>query len=199
MEWWEQISDIWMAGGTLMIPLALLSLVMYYALFEIWVYFGRNDYSQVDPNSWMHWIERPGEAKGPLGDIIRYAQDRVSSTHDVRSRVEEVRAAHLTRIGSRMRYAAILVGVAPLMGLLGTVVGMLATFQGLATSTGGQTVDIVAGGISEALITTQTGLIMAIPGYVFLTALRKRQKAFETFLLQVEITTLRHLERLQRI
>ena len=199
MEWFEQTKDIWAAGGLLMIPLAALSLVMYFAIFELWVYFNRNDYGRFDSNHWRHWIERPAEGTGPIGEIIRYAQTQVASSADVRSRVEEIRTTHFTRTNARMRFAAILVGVAPLMGLLGTVVGMLGTFQGLANSVGGQTVDIVAGGISEALITTQTGLILAIPGYVFLSGLRKRQAAFETFLLQVEIHTLRYLERLHRI
>ncbi len=57
-----------------------------------------------------------------------------------------------------------LVAIAPLMGLLGTVIGMIETFESLGnmnlfSQTGG-----IAGGISQALITTQMGLIIAIPG-----------------------------------
>lgn len=195
----NQIVEIWVAGGYLMIPLAILAFLMYYAIFELWVYFNRNDYQRLDPNHWEHWIERPGESTGPSGDIIRYAQEGVSSESEVRGRVAEIRSTHFTRIAARIRFAAILVGVAPLMGLLGTVIGMLATFSGLANAVGVQTVDVVAGGISEALITTQTGLILAIPGYVFLTSLRKREQAFDAFLMQVEILTLRYLKKEGRI
>tara|TARA_B110000438_G_scaffold303707_1_gene366658 strand:- start:2689 stop:3288 length:600 start_codon:yes stop_codon:yes gene_type:complete len=199
MEFVNQIVEIWVAGGWLMIPLAILAFLMYFAIFELWVYFNRNDYQRLDANHWQHWIERPEDSKGPTGNIIRYAQQGVMSESEVRGRVAEIRSTHFTRIAARIRYAAVLVGVAPLMGLLGTVVGMLATFSGLANSVGVQAVDVVAGGISEALITTQTGLILAIPGYVFLSSLRKREQAFDAFLMQVEILTLRHLKQEGRI
>ena len=59
----------------------------------------------------------------------------------------------------------ICVSAAPLMGLLGTVTGMLATFAALASGSGGdKTMSLVAEGISEALITTETGLVIALPG-----------------------------------
>ncbi len=179
-----------------MIPLALLSFVMYFGIFELYVYFSKHDYAKSDPNEWEHWIERPEDAKGELGKIVHYVQDGVQSSNDIRSRVDEIRASHLIRISSRMRYSAILVSTAPLMGLLGTVVGMLATFRGLANSTG-QAVDVVAGGISEALITTQTGLILAIPGYIMLSNLRKKQQWLENFIMHIEIFTLRRFQELE--
>ena len=57
----------------------------------------------------------------------------------------------------------ILAGVAPLLGLLGTVIGMIVTFD-VITRFGTGNVRALAGGISEALITTQTGLLVSIPG-----------------------------------
>ena len=59
------------------------------------------------------------------------------------------------------------------MGLLGTVMGMLATFDGL-TSNIGRTIELVTSGISGALITTQTGLVIAIPGLVMIYLVRAR-------------------------
>ncbi len=58
---------------------------------------------------------------------------------------------------------AVLSGVAPLLGLLGTVVGMMATFD-VITVFGTGNAKAMAGGISVALITTQTGLLVSIPG-----------------------------------
>jgi len=57
---------------------------------------------------------------------------------------------------------AVLGTLAPFLGLLGTVTGMISTFNAL-TATGGRDSSVLAGGIAEALITTQTGLVMAIP------------------------------------
>jgi biopolymer transport protein ExbB len=56
-----------------------------------------------------------------------------------------------------------LAAVAPLMGLLGTVIGMIVTFDVISVFGTGNA-RAMAGGISEALITTQTGLLVAIPG-----------------------------------
>lgn len=75
----------------------------------------------------------------------------------------------------------ILVTTAPLLGLLGTVMGMLATFQGLNASDG-NTIDLIAAGISEAMITTETGLIIAIPGSFIVMAITSRLQAIENFL-----------------
>nr|WP_281384223.1 MotA/TolQ/ExbB proton channel family protein [Pelagicoccus albus] len=178
-----------------MVPLAILGLVIYFALFEIIVYFGLNDYYNSNPDEWEHWVDRPTEANGALGDIIQYAQHDVDSMDDVRDRMEEIRSSHLSRINSRIRFSAILVGTAPLTGLLGTVTGMLNTFSGLSNSSAGNTVDLVAGGISEALITTQTGLVLAIPGYIMLNLVKRRRDQMDAFCTQVEILTLKKIEK----
>ena len=73
----------------------------------------------------------------------------------------------------RLPFLAILISSAPLLGLLGTVAGMLLTFSGMAA--GNQApIDTISTGISKALITTQAGLVIAIPA-AFLLALLKRQ------------------------
>ncbi len=61
-----------------------------------------------------------------------------------------------------LRKVAVLAACMPLLGLLGTVLGMVETFSAL-TERGVADVDSLAGGISQALITTQAGLVMAVP------------------------------------
>ena len=56
--------------------------------------------------------------------------------------------------------------IAPLIGLLGTITGMIVAFESIAASGAGDP-KVVAGGISQALVTTATGLIVAIPSIVF--------------------------------
>jgi biopolymer transport protein ExbB len=65
-----------------------------------------------------------------------------------------------------------LTAAAPLLGLLGTVMGMMDTFAAVSARGGGAAVS-VAGGISEALITTQFGLVVAIPGVFGVVRLRR--------------------------
>jgi len=80
----------------------------------------------------------------------------------------------LAWVERRLPFIGVLAGAAPLAGLLGTVSGMLVTFSGLATSSAAQPIDKISVGISEALITTQAGLLIAIPAAFMLALLRKQ-------------------------
>ena len=191
----EEVVSIWGAGGSLMIPLAFLGALIYYTLYEILVYLNTHNYYESDPDLWGHWIDSPTEAKGALGDILQYAQHDVITMQDVRDRLAEIRNVHMGRLNGRLLFASILIGTAPLTGLLGTVTGMLSTFGGLAASSGGNTVDMVAVGISEALITTQTGLVLAIPGYILLSIAKRKRSQMDAFYTQVEIMTLKRVEK----
>jgi biopolymer transport protein ExbB len=74
----------------------------------------------------------------------------------------------------RLPFLSVLIAAAPLLGLLGTVAGMLISFDGLADGQGAAPIDTISAGISKALVTTQAGLVVAIPA-AFLLALLKRQ------------------------
>jgi biopolymer transport protein ExbB len=70
------------------------------------------------------------------------------------------------------------VAVAPLLGLLGTVGGMIETFSSLQTMEMFKPSGGISQGISQALLTTQLGLIVAVPALLFLKILEKRKKVF---------------------
>jgi biopolymer transport protein ExbB/TolQ len=75
-----------------------------------------------------------------------------------------------------------MIAAAPLLGLLGTVAGMINTFSFLASRVGQSAMDGLAQGISEALIATMAGLAVAIPGVLLLyVAYRQLQLGFNTF------------------
>lgn len=79
------------------------------------------------------------------------------------------------QIKRRIDFCFVLIGAAPLIGLLGTVAGMLKTFSGLARAgAAAAPVDAISNGISEALITTQTGLVIAVPTLIVCTMLNLR-------------------------
>jgi biopolymer transport protein ExbB len=78
--------------------------------------------------------------------------------------------------GTWLNVLPILLGALPLLGLLGTVNGLLTTFHTLANQAVGNTVDFVSTGIADALVTTQLGMITMIPGLLLYTYLRRRQR-----------------------
>ena len=194
IETWE----LWIAGGWLMIPLAILGLVIYFAIFELFLFLLRHNYYKTDQNLWGHWVDEPHDAEGEIGEMVRFTQSGARSVAQIRNCFEELRNAHLPRLERRIQFCTILVGAAPLTGLLGTVMGMLSTFFGLSVSTGGNTIDLVAGGISEALITTQTGLVLAIPAYVFISVVKKQAAEVSLFFTRLEILTILKFENNQQ-
>jgi biopolymer transport protein ExbB len=186
---------IWSDGGWLMLPLALLGMFIYTTILDIYFYLNSLLAKQDDRDLWAHWVDKPEEAEGPIGEMVRHVQEDLHTSSDIRRRVLQLKQVHLSRIDSRIRMAVVLVSTAPLTGLLGTVTGMLSTFAGLGASSGGNTIDLVAGGISEALITTQTGLVLAIPGYILIHMVKRKRERLEIFLNQLEILTMQSFER----
>ncbi len=83
-------------------------------------------------------------------------------------------------------FAKSLVLISPLLGLLGTVAGMIETFDSLAEMALFRQSGGIAGGISKALFTTQLGLAVAIPAYFLLAVLQRRQKHLESDLLKLQ-------------
>ena len=186
--------DIWTAGGWVMIPLLLLAVLIYSSGMQLLLFMRRGNIQLGQETEWLKWIYAPEQAEGRAGEIIRYTQENVSAAKHVRNRFEEVRRSMLSDIERRIIFLNTLVATAPLMGLLGTVIGMLATFVGLAPRGGGETVDVVSAGISEALITAQTGLIIALPGVFLVLVIRSRKHAVEAALARIEALTLTKLK-----
>ena len=71
---------------------------------------------------------------------------------------------------SQEDFILILIGALPLLGLLGTIIGLLACFAGIATQ--GASGALLSGGISDALLTTQMGLVCAVPAWLLHNLLR---------------------------
>ncbi len=199
LEFRDSFVESLLGGGILMVPLAVLAFAIYWTALQMAFFFARHRFYKAKREQMESAVRRPETAQDELADIVQYTQEpAVRTPEDVANRFAEVRSAYLADIDARRGYLMVLVTVAPLLGLLGTVMGMLTTFAGLALSTGGQTVDQIADGISEALITTQTGLMIAIPAYVFASYIQKHRNqldscltALETFTIQIHRKELR--------
>src|SRR5918995_6150586 len=101
--------------------------------------------------------------KGPVAAIVKAGLLRVGRRHEEVERALQDAAAHeLATLERGLPVLATVAMIAPLLGFLGTVTGMINSFEALA-SVGLNNPAAVASGISEALITTAAGLIIAIP------------------------------------
>jgi len=99
-----------------------------------------------------------------------------ASARDVERSFAAFELDELAWVERRLPVLAVMTAAAPLLGLLGTVAGMLQTFGGLAAAGQGRMSDLVSAGISKALLTTQAGLMVAIPGVFLLAWLRWRTR-----------------------
>ncbi len=186
------IWQIWLSGGWVMIPLFGLAVLLYSQAFQLVLYVRRTRLTDEHEMHWWEWVRHPERAEGRVGDIIRYGQTDVSSAKQIRNRFDEVRGALVSLIDRRTRFLGTMVAAAPLLGLLGTVLGMLQTFFGISTSGGTETAGVVAAGISEALVTTQTGLTIALPGLFLVMLIQRQRHRLEGRLARLESLTLSH-------
>ena len=194
-DYLAQAINVWMGGGWTMIPLFLVAMGIYLSGMSLVVWFRQRGFRGMKESQWRQWVDDPSQGEGEVGEIIRYTTDEVHCPDEVQDRFSEVSFSKFPKIEQRLNLMTVLVNSAPLMGLLGTVLGMLATFSALSQGGGSQTMDAISGGISEALITTEMGLLVAIPGYIMLAVIKRRKEEYESFLANVETACVQACKR----
>ena len=167
------LADHLMAGSWLMIPLVLVTIGIWYSYLatvgQLRESLRGADFERLGIESRL--AERPlaevarglAPLAGAVPRIARHVLLRIEAGLPFRAAYAQCRAAEMDRFGYGLIVLGALVMVAPLLGLLGTVLGMIQTFDAVAANSS-ETADLVAGGISKALITTQVGLLAALPG-----------------------------------
>ena len=186
------------AGGVVMLPLVGLSLVMWLLIIERTFFFQRLYRKNMNTGTALDLVREnrlpdPGKYRGAVSLLVTEFIHNRSGRKELDRQLMD---AAVTRIVRRLtRFLAligVLAAVAPLMGLLGTVTGMIATFDVLAVFGTGNA-KAMAGGISESLITTQTGLIVAIPGLYMKGFLDRRAEHLSQRIRRVGLYLKRHL------
>lgn len=165
LEIFREALQIFLTGGGIMYMLGGVAFILYATAFAALAYVSRGNLNEKDAGKWRGWLDAPESAEGRMGEALRYVLhgDRLT-IKTVQRRLNEVRLNVVAAIDRRLLVVNTLTAAAPLAGLLGTVMGMLAMFGGLAQGQGQGGMQAVASGMQEALITTQTGLTIALPG-----------------------------------
>jgi biopolymer transport protein ExbB len=173
------------SGGPVMIALAIVSLLLYKTIIGLLV-FVRNARFEEFTEARLVPLRSSLAPDDPTGE--RVLLERRIEIHD------EFLARFRRLVRSRLRYSHALLVAAPLLGLLGTVMGMLDTFRGLSLQVGHETSRAVAEGISRALITTETGLMIAIPALFLVHWIKREFQRRELRLLEARMQLLLRLE-----
>lgn len=172
-----------MQGGWVMIPIILSSIIALAVFLERLFFLGsvgrnasiiKKEVERFHGLKLSEAISICGSHPGTASNIIKAGLGVAGSRQrgDMERAMEDAARHELPRLNKNLPILATIINIATLLGLLGTVLGMIVSTSVLASQGLGNASDLI-GGISQALITTAAGLIVAIPsqvGYNYLTA-----------------------------
>jgi biopolymer transport protein ExbB len=169
--------ELFTAGGWLMLPLFFCSII---AIGIITERFWSLQTKHISPPElvtqiwqWLRYQQvdesriRALQDNSPLGQILASGLINRDAPREITKESIEDVGRHVTlSLEKNLNTLGTIAAIAPLLGLLGTVIGMIKVFAVITTEGVGNP-ETLAGGISEALITTATGLVVAIPTLIF--------------------------------
>jgi biopolymer transport protein ExbB len=174
MTLWEQFRHMIKTGGVFMWPLLVIPLVVIYLFgLKLYVVMGRRGGSKKQFEAVIA-LAQAGKAKEAYATAQKISGSLVASTLATVSGIadasrgaaekalKELLLFEVPRLERHLTTLSVLAAAAPLLGLLGTVSGLITMFQ-VITEYGVNDPKLLAGGIGEALIATETGLLVAIP------------------------------------
>jgi len=171
LDWWENVRDFLEMGGPVLLVIGVLSLLMWILIFERIIYFrtGLPRYMKQFTDQWQVRTERRSwHARVIRQAMISRAQNKIEQF---------------------LPLIKTLLALAPLLGLLGTVTGMIEVFEVMAFSGTGNPRSMAAG-VSKATIPTMAGMVVALSGVIASTLLaRFAHRRLEHF--RAELTTMR--------
>ncbi|MGM0631780.1 MAG: MotA/TolQ/ExbB proton channel family protein [Pseudomonadota bacterium] len=185
--------EIIRAGGWLMLPIILCSIVTIAIVIErFWTLNENRIVPRYTTGQVWTWIKnneldsnrlRELRLSSPLGQVL--AAGLVNARHGrdiMRENIEQAAGLVIHEMERYLSTLGTIAAITPLLGLLGTVIGMIRVFTEIMVQGTGNP-NALAGGISEALITTAAGLTVAIPAYAFH---RHFQRRVDTLVLSLE-------------
>ena len=174
-------------GGFVMPPLLLCALALWFAIGWRWSTLNRGTAKSVRVLVNNQLRGKPREARGIVDTAVVKGTELWRQQRDyLRERLDEAYGAYESEIKRYSMLITSIVTVAPLLGLLGTVIGMIETFDSLGDMTLFSQTGGIAGGIATALFTTQMGLIVAVPGYIIKSLLDRRERQIKHDLAQIK-------------
>lgn len=185
IEYAERFIELMNTGGVVMWVLFVLNLLLWYGLGYRYLMLRRGTRGNVRRLIDKH--EKRGEKQAMRGLLDYAVANALSVAHETNERGGNIRKQILGVLmpyhSDITKYAVLvktIIVLAPLIGLLGTVMGMIETFDALQNASMFSQGSSISGGISKALFTTELGLVVAVPGLIFGRVLDKQQDRFHT-------------------
>lgn len=200
-----QLFDLVAKGGWVMIPIAFLLFSALYLIFER--FFVIRSQSRYDANfiDNIRDMVAQGNIKSAesfaknqrtaMGRVFEKAIGRIGSPiREIEGTIESVGQIELSRLERNMGYLGIIAGIAPMLGFIGTISGIIRIFYDISLSDN-ISVGIIAGGLYEKMITSGSGLIVGVIAY---TGYHLLNMMIERFTLALEVNAFEFIEVLQK-
>lgn len=184
-------------GGWIMIPLGAVSVAMWYLIVERVLAFREFAGRDIGVQDAVRAVQGDNVGVMKLGGmkarlVGRFLQQRTGDAELDKRILQQCAMEMRPGLKKSLAVIAVLAAIAPLLGLLGTVIGMIETFDVIAIFGTGNA-RALAGGISVALITTQSGLLVAIPGLLMSARLSGQANKLTQRLDQVTMLLANHI------
>jgi len=204
----QQTMSIWeltLQGGPIMIPIAILWVVAIYLFVERWLTINK---ANEDPDPFMSKVKElvlKGDITGakmlcaqsstPIARMIEKGVSRIGSPlKTIEASIENVGKIEIFKLEKNLPTLATIAGSAPMIGFLGTVIGMVQAFIAISQEEGSVSPKLLSSGIYTAMITTVAGLIVGIIAYLAYNFLVSRvQKVIH----KMEYTSIDFIDLLQ--
>lgn len=191
------------AGGPMMYPLLICSILTVAYAIERSFHFLRAGKSPDAPQTIHDLIEKNEFDKalqvaemspGPVSAVLEQGLLHAGNKKElIEEEITLTGTKELKRLNKHLHLIELISRIAPLMGLLGTVLGMVNAFQQVAQSNGSVDPSMLAGGIWEALITTAAGLGVAIPSMIVHHMLEEKVESFAFLMKYYGTEAVKHL------
>jgi biopolymer transport protein ExbB len=176
MNIFAHIVRFFQGGGFMMYPIATVLTLGVCIAIERWIYLthtalrNRGLWSEVAPllaqGNFRQAVQMTSKSHAAIGQILNYGLARISSARrrdDIEKAMEESLMDVVPRLEKRTHYIATFANVATLLGLLGTVIGLINAFAAVATVNPAEKANLLSASISVAMNCTAFGLITAVP------------------------------------
>ncbi len=187
MDMYSSIVRFFQDGGVFMYPIVLVLALGLAIAVERWLYLQSTDtrnralWKRISPQlqsgNFQMAAHEAGSSKAPIASVLSYGFARIRAAgrrDDVEKAMEESLMEVMPRLEKRTHYLATFANVATLLGLLGTIIGLIRAFTAVAGANPADKADLLSASISVAMNTTAFGLMVAIPLLLMHTLLQTK-------------------------
>lgn len=198
------IFDLIVKGGIIMIPIFMLSFLSIYIMVERYYFITKaakadKNFMPSIKNALLQGKQQAAldickQNNSPLARVIEKGVKRIGSPiKEIQDDLQSVGSIEMSKMESKLSYLGLVAGTAPMLGFIGTIMGIIKIFYNISLSDN-ISIGIIAGGLYEKMITSCAGLVVGVIAY---TGYHYLNMLLDKFALQTEINSVEFLDILR--